>query len=210
MRRQEPPTFSISDLLERHSKRITHYTRQYSDAESIRDLLSVVIEPLAISAAVYYTSLNPPRRGRLILKALKHLKPSSYVAFWEKSNTILVECVLLLLGRFREFCEQNYQTVIAEDDFWGMAGRIGYFLFKECGPIDEEKEEFKHVLLDSLEDYFLDPPKDDKARLERIRRVCDVGSKAMVRLIIESVDALPSIGYKEFTAHYRRLKAIGD
>lgn len=79
-----------------------YYGQKYDKSKSQNELLLWLGEAVCISTIKIVYSLKPPRRGSLILKAMKVFSKSSYNSYYEIKNNLFAESLFYVVEKLKE------------------------------------------------------------------------------------------------------------
>lgn len=188
--------------------RETDISRKYSKASNIDELNMFFSEQLCIAAASIMLSLKPPKRGALILRLLKYIKPSSYLSYWNRNNKMFSQCILFVLDRFKEYLESTHSKVNLDEKYYdNLAVMSGVYLYNLIGMSDDEREMFKTELKNSILGHNYGSPNISKiieAYGEKLR------PKKIASLLKSALlcDPLRFVEPYSFVDNYKRLFSI--
>lgn len=81
----------------------TDLAQAYVAATSTEQLLTLAVEPLCLSAADIFFTVNSPGPLNIVTDLQKRLMPKRYWAECARTNALFAECLLCVLEKFDEF-----------------------------------------------------------------------------------------------------------
>lgn len=147
----------------------TQLAHAYGTASSTEELLTLAIEPLCLSAARIFFTLNSPGPLNIVAALQKRLMPNSYWAECTRRNALFLECLLWVLADFEEFCRRDQVDISAER--FGELGTLAAHYMQQTNRFpEEEKNAFRDQVVKSLGSFVRgEYPQKDSARMSRIK-----------------------------------------
>lgn len=183
-------------------------SKKYDTASTLDDLFLTAAERVCLSAASIMLSLKGPKRGRLVLKALKIFKHQAYDAYWNRNNKLFVQCLIFIMDKLKTFC-YGKGIVISEEHFDQLATWAGVYYCNLLNMSSDEKEIFKKEIIHLLISYHDRPPKDQNELLYSIigAHGKKPNSKGLAQLLKATLitDPLMMVEPWEFILNYNRL-----
>jgi len=189
--------------------RKTAIAKKYNSAKSIDDLIYFVSEQMLIAVIPIMFSLKGPKRGNLILKILKKLKPESYYAYWNRNNKLFSECLIFVVDKFKKFVENYYHIKLNNDLIARLATQTGVVYYSTLHMDEGEKEMFKNVMAKTIISYEDNPLTEHNDFLKRIIEAHGEKptTKELAKLLQETTvrDPLVIIEPWDFIENYKRF-----
>ena len=166
-----------------------HYGKEYHNAKSIDELLYIASEPLGLATINIFFALQPPKRGELVLRILKSLKPRNYYKYWDVTNTLSTESLFYILEELNIYFSSSGVS-ISQDELDCLCGYVASFLSTTAEYSKEEEKMFMSVLTGRMTNHTNTPMAGDEDPVGRLLKRLGkdhMQKKALVSVLKETV-----------------------
>ena len=184
----------------------TKLARAYVAATSTEQLLILAVEPLCLSAADIFFTVNSPGRLNIAADLQKRLTPKRYWAEFARTHALVAQCLLCVVEKFEEFCRragleisahQFHQLAVRVADYWQSINRYP----------EGEKKAFRDEVIRALthaRQWELAKGSD------RLRRIMDATGKRLsddvvVKLVMATQDPITRLEPLFFAERFKQL-----
>jgi hypothetical protein len=184
----------------------TELARAYVAATSTEQLLTLAVEPLCLSAACIFFTLNSPGPLNMVAALQKRLIPNKYWAEFARTHALVAECLLFVLKKFEEFC-RGAGVDLSVDQFNTLAVRAAYCWQSKNRYPESEKKAVRDQVIKILASHGKYPSKYSD-RLHRIMNATGkrLSEEVLAKLIMVTQDPIGRLEPVFFVERFDQLK----